>query len=684
MLGFKGCREKVVIGACAVVMAILAGCDATADENGETSESYVCASVSSTWWNQSFAERTESFHFTFYATPSAANIDAVVGLSFGAATTWSKLATIVRFNPDGYIDVRAGGAYRADVPYRYAAEVRYRFDVAVDLARHTYTVIVDTGGDQVAIARDYAFRSEQAGVTRLNNIASFVNPDTGPGYLYLCEPTISDGPYQPAACITPMAGEGFRNASIDPSTTVELVSFKATAGRDNMDGVIGVSNGPADDYNDFAASMRFYTNGLVEARDADAYRADVQVPYHVGQQFEVRFIIDIPSRTYSVFVRPEGEYDFIELARGYRFRTQQAGVARLDNVAMIVASGLGGLTRCEVYGAPNPPLIAVRDGTWDVQPLADGGALISDGAKTVKLDAGNVPRGTLAVGGKVTTDSAGNIYVASIANNSLTVRAYTSAFALRWTRSAGTSYSAVGDVVVNSAGQIMVSVGTNGDASQFKPGYVARFTSGGGYLEPLPLATGAAAGSTAIGLSTNHFVVAHPVSGGVEVQVWTYDGSLLRTRQIAGNFTISQIAIANDDSVVIGGNVNASTDFGNCIVYPYPGPVVYWSAYVTRLGSDLFPTACQRLSTEINGLSNIGTQFAVAITTRMEDVQYAETLVYKPDGTFVWGSDSSGVGKYGYGASVWLANNGRVFRNVDASLGESAEAHFPFLITMQP
>ncbi|HEX8107484.1 MAG TPA: hypothetical protein VF516_07130 [Kofleriaceae bacterium] len=77
------------------------------------------ATAGGPWTNQPFTEQTQIFHPVFAATPSASSIDAVVGLSDGPAADFTDLAAIVRFNPDGTIDVRSGPARaRLPVPHR--------------------------------------------------------------------------------------------------------------------------------------------------------------------------------------------------------------------------------------------------------------------------------------------------------------------------------------------------------------------------------------------------------------------------------------------------------------------------------------------------------------------------------------------------------------------------------------
>src|SRR5581483_360226 len=59
---------------------------------------------STAWQNVSFAPQTGGFEAKFDATPSAANMDGVIGLSNGPASGFNSLAAIVRFNNTGTID----------------------------------------------------------------------------------------------------------------------------------------------------------------------------------------------------------------------------------------------------------------------------------------------------------------------------------------------------------------------------------------------------------------------------------------------------------------------------------------------------------------------------------------------------------------------------------------------------
>jgi hypothetical protein len=113
--------------ACAVAVAALLACDQGADEGANEATATSCAiePFDATWWNQAFPEQTGMFHVELAADVTSANMDAVIGLSTGAASKWASLAAIVRFNPQGTIDARDGSVYRADVAYAYEPGHRY-------------------------------------------------------------------------------------------------------------------------------------------------------------------------------------------------------------------------------------------------------------------------------------------------------------------------------------------------------------------------------------------------------------------------------------------------------------------------------------------------------------------------------------------------------------------------------
>lgn len=114
--------------------------------------------------------RTEAFLYSFDATPSATNLDAVVGLGgVNPITAYTDLACIVRFNTSGKIDVRSGSAYSASLDYSYAAGSVYRFRLLVYPGSKTYDVKVSAnGGSFVDLAKGASFRTEQSSLSSFN------------------------------------------------------------------------------------------------------------------------------------------------------------------------------------------------------------------------------------------------------------------------------------------------------------------------------------------------------------------------------------------------------------------------------------------------------------------------------------------------------------------------------------
>ncbi len=133
-----------------------------------------CSAISNSWKNTAFAAKTGTFSVQFDATPNNANMDGVMGLSSGSASSYANLAAIVRFYTNGRIEARNGGTYAAATSIAYTAGARYHFRLVVRVASHSYDVYVTPpGSTEKALALNYAFRSESSGVTSLANLANY-------------------------------------------------------------------------------------------------------------------------------------------------------------------------------------------------------------------------------------------------------------------------------------------------------------------------------------------------------------------------------------------------------------------------------------------------------------------------------------------------------------------------------
>lgn len=148
------------------------------------SHTSACSTASDVWKSGPLSLQSEQFRANFSATPSAANIDGLIGLSKGESKTFSDLAVIVRFAKTGYIEARDGSEYRADTTVRYDKGATYQFRMEVDVGRRLYNVYVTSpGGSELRLAMDYKFRNEQRTVTSLDSW----NIWDGIGELAVCE-----------------------------------------------------------------------------------------------------------------------------------------------------------------------------------------------------------------------------------------------------------------------------------------------------------------------------------------------------------------------------------------------------------------------------------------------------------------------------------------------------------------
>jgi hypothetical protein len=132
------------------------------------------------------ASQSGIFTVSWNVTPSASNIDGVLGLSRGAADIWTDLAAIVLFDVSGRVLVRNGSTYQAATAFTYSGGVTYAVRMVVDLAAKRYSVFIHApGAVEQQLANGYAFRTEQAAVSALDSWA--LHQDEPAGTLTACD-----------------------------------------------------------------------------------------------------------------------------------------------------------------------------------------------------------------------------------------------------------------------------------------------------------------------------------------------------------------------------------------------------------------------------------------------------------------------------------------------------------------
>jgi len=667
---------------CAAVAAGWLGCDGTEDSSSAVaSEATVCTVVSAgaPWWNEAFPRQTGRFHVELAARPSAGSLDAVVGLSRGAASQWSRLAAAIRFNPAGLVDARSGGEYHADAIYPYQAGVTYLIRFDVDLRAHTYSVWLKTAPYESysPLALDYAFRTEQASVTALDTAAAYLEP-SHPGSLDVCDLAVVQDDTTANGCLTAAAGGGFRNAQISEASGALIAHFTATPGAANMDAVVGLASGAADGYNDLAASIRFGATGRVEARDESVYRADEAMPYAAGRSYDFELIVDLPTKTYSVFVAPSTSFGaYIQLARDYKLRKQQQTVTALDHVAAVVSSATGQIEACAIENRSPPGLAFAREGQYFTLPLAGGGALIADDARTQRLDGAGRTVGAVPRGGVTAVDASGNIYIASAAGGALTVSSLTGAFVPRWSR----TYAATGSAMaigVYATGEIAVAVGDG-----IRPGQLVQVHPDGSEHLRHDLAQYPA---MAVALGSSDYVIAYPQGAGVAVEAHRPDGQLRWQRSWSGTFTADYMARDPSGGLVFTGTFDGAVDFGDGELEPAENPESPLNTFLVALAPDGALRFSRHVLTRYpTGVASNGSRIALATVYRTQ-IPYMELRMFDAAGAQVWSySDGQGLREIGFTGAVAIGPDDRIYANMSPKFYPGASAQpWPFLFAFDP
>ncbi len=435
--------------------------------DSQASSSCLEATSTGGWLSGSIGSEPQShFMLELDATPNTSNEDSLFGLAHAEPSTYSDLAAIVRFNPDGKIDARDADAYRAvtDVPYVAAQPYHLSFDV--DTYHHTYSLLATNGSDGGYIAQNFAYRSEQANADGLSFFGLKVD-DGGP--LDVCNVNSVT-----QICTSTAAGDGFVNLAFPAQSTFVKLEFDATPGGSNVDTVLGVSRDAISEFNDIAVAVRFNPDGRIDARDGDAYREvdPNMASYVAGQSYHFELFIDIVGHTYVVVVNHSN------IGQNFAFRSQQAFVESLGN--FVVEADAGSVSDCSLAIHPADGAIYVHP-TSDTKPvppnivpLSSGRFLSSDDTQTVLYDpTGFVTNQTLPFPGPLASDAAGEVYRTGVFSGTvdegtgpLTSAGGNDAFIVKydqyslrpvWSkRFGGTNDDTVGPPIVNARGDVLV------------------------------------------------------------------------------------------------------------------------------------------------------------------------------------------------------------------------------------
>lgn len=132
------------------------------------------------WQSVLIPEGTQTGTFTaeFDMIPSKDNMDGVVGILDGIATTYSNNSCIVRLNGSGKIDAYNDTGYAAENELVYHAGMTYHVKMDVDAVNRSYDIYVtEQGGSEVVIGTGFKFRRKITHLDYWSMVAGNYNID---------------------------------------------------------------------------------------------------------------------------------------------------------------------------------------------------------------------------------------------------------------------------------------------------------------------------------------------------------------------------------------------------------------------------------------------------------------------------------------------------------------------------
>lgn len=156
------------------------------------------------------------------------------------------------------------------------------------------------------------------------------------------------------------------NQSIAPQTGSFSAVFDVTPSVVNINAVAGFSAVSAADYTDVAALVRFNPTGTIDARNGSTYSSKVALRYSAGKSYRVRMQVDIKNHRYDAYVTPAGGTE-TQIAAGYAFRTEQAGVTTLNTMNRYAKTGTLQLQNLSVTSASAP---MISSALWQNKAIA--------------------------------------------------------------------------------------------------------------------------------------------------------------------------------------------------------------------------------------------------------------------------------------------------------------------------
>jgi len=138
------------------------------------------------------------------------------------------------------------------------------------------------------------------------------------------------------------ASSTWSNTSIAAQTGTFTATFDATPSGNDINTVVGFSNGAQTAYTGLSAIVRFNPTGDIDAYNGTAYAAASTIPYTGGQTYTFEFDVNLAAQTYTVWVTPRGGSKTL-VGLNYAFRTAASTLNTLTLYAQVGTDNVGAL-----------------------------------------------------------------------------------------------------------------------------------------------------------------------------------------------------------------------------------------------------------------------------------------------------------------------------------------------------
>ena len=155
---------------------------------------------------------------------------------------------------------RDGKRYKKNKQIKYRKNTNYRIKLKINFSKHTYDIFIKTDNNpEVKLGNNFKFRSEQRNLNSINNLAHYTRGNNN-------NLTVNNITFTTTSNTT-IDLNRWINHEIKLGFGADILTFVATPSATNINGVIGFSQGEADEYKDLALIVRFAPDGYIDARD---------------------------------------------------------------------------------------------------------------------------------------------------------------------------------------------------------------------------------------------------------------------------------------------------------------------------------------------------------------------------------------------------------------------------------